>query len=166
MDYFTTTLEKIRSLEIQGAANIAREGAKAFVLKVSESKYKDKKSLMKGMGSIKKKVFATRPTEPFMRNLINYIIDSVIDRDFKYIIPSLATSLDKALKLVAKFERDLVEIGAKKIRKGYVVYTHCHSSTVVKILKKAKDEGILVVCHGLEKPLQHRGADFLRRHHI
>ena len=154
MDYFTTTLEKIRSLEIQGAANIAREGAKAFVLKVSESKYKDRKSLMKGMDTIKKKVFATRPTEPFMRNLINYIIYSVIDRDFKYIIPSLNTSLDKALKLVAKFERDLVEIGAKKIRKGYVVYTHCHSSTVVNILKKAKDEGINFEVHNTEtRPL-------------
>ncbi|MCK5026406.1 MAG: ribose 1,5-bisphosphate isomerase, partial [Nanoarchaeota archaeon] len=95
-----------------------------------------------------------RSTEPFMRNLINYIIDSSKDMDFKYVVPSLNTSLDKTLKLIAKSERDIVEIGAKKIKKGYVVYTHCHSSTVVNILKKAKDNGVNFEVHNTEtRPL-------------
>lgn len=154
MDYFTITLAKIRNLEIQGAASIAKEGAKAFVLKVSESRYKDKKDLIKGIDSIKKKIFAVRSTEPFMRNVINYIIYSSIDMDFKYIVQSLNTCLDKTLKLIAKSERDIVKIGAKKIKKGYVVYTHCHSSTVVNILKKAKDNGVDFEVHNTEtRPL-------------
>ena len=154
MDYFTTTLAKIRNLEIQGASSIAKEAAKAFVLKVSESRYKDKKSMIKGMAAIKKKIFATRSTEPFMRNLINYIIDSSKDMDFKYVVPSLNTNLNKTLKLITKSERDIIEIGAKKIKKGYVVYTHCHSSTVVNILKKAKDNGVNFEVHNTEtRPL-------------
>ena len=40
------------------------------------------------------------------------------------------------------------EIGAKRIRSGMLVFTHCHSSTVTRTLAKAKAEGkeFSVIC--------------------
>ncbi len=42
--------------------------------------------------------------------------------------------------LEASKER-IAEIGAKRIQDNMVVFTHCHSSTVTNLLKKAKKEG-------------------------
>ena len=154
MDYFTTTLKKINNLEIQGAADIAKAASKAFVFKISTSKSKNKQELMKEINVIRKKIFSTRTTEPFMRNMINYIVSSTSEMDFKYIIPALHVNLNKTLKWISKCERELVDIGAKRIKKGYIVYTHCHSSTVIRILKKSKDSGNKFEVHNTEtRPL-------------
>jgi len=150
MDYFNATLSKIRNLEIQGAADIAKEASKAFIFKISKSKSKDRDELIREINIIKQKIFNTRPTEPFMRNMINYIISSAQDMDFKYIIPSLHINLNKTLRWTTKTERELANIG----KKGYVAYTHCHSSTVVSIFKKAKDAGTEFEVHNTEtRPL-------------
>jgi ribose 1,5-bisphosphate isomerase len=40
------------------------------------------------------------------------------------------------------------EIGAKRIKDGSIVFTHCHSSTVTRLLAKAKEQGknFSVIC--------------------
>lgn len=154
MDKFTKTLNQIKNLEIQGAANVAKEAAKAFFYKLSISKYNNKEDILKDIENIKKIIFKTRPTEPFMRNIINYLSHSVKDIDYRYIIPSIQVNLNKTLKWISKCERDISYIGAKKIRKGFIVYTHCHSSTVLNIMKKAKDNKISFEVHNTEtRPL-------------
>jgi ribose 1,5-bisphosphate isomerase len=49
--------------------------------------------------------------------------------------------------LEASRER-IAEIGAKRIRDGMVVFTHCHSSTVTHLLRKASQDGktFKVIC--------------------
>ena len=46
------------------------------------------------------------------------------------------------------------EIGAKRIKEGAIIFTHCHSSTVCNILKLAKKRGINFEVHNTEtRPL-------------
>lgn len=108
---FEQICRDIKSLKIQGAQNIARFGVKAFKLK------HDKASI--------KKLLSLRPTEPTLRNAINFCFKNPKKN------PDLALKhLDETQKIIAKY-------GARKIRKGDIVYTHCHSSTVTAIIKEA-----------------------------
>jgi len=73
-----------------------------------------------------KKLLSLRPTEPLLRN-----------------------SLTAAKKFNQQFVLDhfknarkkYIGYGKKLIKSGFVIFTHCHSSSVVSILKEAKKEG-------------------------
>ena len=68
-----------------------------------------------------KKLISLRPTEPLLRNSLH-----------------IATKFgsEKVLNHLDSAEKKIVTLGVKKVKR--VVFTHCHSSTVVKILKEAK----------------------------
>jgi len=68
-----------------------------------------------------KKLISLRPTEPLLRNAL---------RVAKKFSPEIA------LDHIDSSEKKIIKKGVKKVKK--VVFTHCHSSTVVNILKEAK----------------------------
>ncbi len=108
---FNQILKDIKSLKIQGAENIARAGIKALKLK------HDKNSITK--------IITTRPTEPCLRNAINFVL-----MDIK-------KNADLALKHFDDAEKMIATIGSRKIRNNDIVFTHCHSRAVMNILKEA-----------------------------
>jgi len=110
MDLVEKTVRDIKALRIQGAEAVAEAAIKAWI------KAKDKN---KAYNLLVK----SRPTEPMLRNVLKYLR---FGGDGK--------------KLLEKLEKDkekIKKIGSRKIKNGYVVYTHCHSSTVTGILKYA-----------------------------
>jgi len=114
MDIVEKTVRDIKGLRIQGAENIARAAIIAW------SKAKDKKKASE-------KLAKTRPTEPMLRNVLKYL-----------------EKFGDAKGLLKKLDEDrkkIEEIGSKKIQDGFIVYTHCHSSTVTSVLKKAWKDG-------------------------
>jgi ribose 1,5-bisphosphate isomerase len=119
-------IEKIKSLEIQGAQNIAVKGIEAFGLKMKETS--DKTLLQKYADEI----IATRSTEPGMRNGINFCLANV---------GTIENPAEEAIKHFQESNKIIAEIGSKKIKDGMIVFTHCHSSTVEAILVKAHEEG-------------------------
>ncbi len=107
-------LSDIVSVKIQGAENIARAGIRAFLLEPTRKSAK--------------KIFKTRPTEPLMQNAIKTLLKSKL--------PSLTAK--KFLKDLKKSHEKIAKCGAKLIKNDMNVYTHCHSSTVIDILKYAR----------------------------
>jgi ribose 1,5-bisphosphate isomerase len=96
-------------------------------------------------------LFASRSTEPLMRNAVRWIISQVEDsgkKEVDALAEVVASSAKKFLKDLEASKECITEIGAKRIRDGMVVFTHCHSSTVTNILRKAKEDGktFEVVC--------------------
>jgi ribose 1,5-bisphosphate isomerase len=89
-----------------------------------------------------------------MRNAVNYIM-----RELNYDDPIELTKVicDKVDYVLNRFEENkkiIARIGSKKIRNGSVVFTHCHSSTILEILKQAKKEGKKFEVHNTEtRPL-------------
>ncbi len=118
------TAENIKKLEIQGAKNIALAAVRSLK-KVKEKEYDQAVSLLK----------ASRPTEPMMRNILDYITHK---KDEGY---SLKEAISFAEKLAEDSGKEVVEVGKEKIFNNYKILTHCHSSTVMNILKKAWAEG-------------------------
>ena len=117
------TIRKIKSIEIQGATNVA----KAAIREMKETLKKNPRKIK----YVSKLLMNSRPTEPLMRNGIRYILSGNS-------VEEMIKNADEFLDLVKKADENISLIGSNFIKKNSVVYTHCHSSTVVSILRKAK----------------------------
>ena len=112
MDRFSKICKDIKEIKIQGAENVAKAALVAYSLKPNASSIK--------------KLISLRKTEPMVVNALNY---------------AKKHSVDETLKLIKENERKIIENVVKLIKNGFVVYTHCHSSTVTSILIKAHKFG-------------------------
>ncbi|NIQ07050.1 MAG: S-methyl-5-thioribose-1-phosphate isomerase [Candidatus Korarchaeota archaeon] len=139
-----TTAKKIKRLEIQGARNVAIAAIKAIETLAKETKAKNKKKFLKELSEAKEILFISRETEPLMRNAVRWII-SQVERSGKEKIKELAEIVASAsqrfLRNLEDSKEKIAEIGARRIRNNSVILTHCHSSTVTYLLKRAKKEG-------------------------
>ena len=131
MDKFDKICKDIKSLKIQGAENIAIEGVKALLLK------HDSESI--------KKIISTRPTEPALRNAVNFAKPNP-----KKLVPKVLRHFQESKKKIIKF-------GKEKIKDGDIVYTHCHSSTVIAILEAAWKKGKRFEVHNTETRPMYQG---------
>jgi ribose 1,5-bisphosphate isomerase len=139
-----TAARKIRLLEVQGARNVAIAATEAINALAKETKAKNKKQFLKELLEAKEVLFVSRETEPLMRNAVRWII-SQVERSGKETVKELAQIVSSAshqfLRDLEDSKERIAEIGARRIRDDSVIFTHCHSSTVTYLLKKAKEEG-------------------------
>lgn len=145
------TSEKIRKLEVQGARNVAIAAIKALQALTKETNAKTKKEFLNELSKAQELLFASRETEPLMRNAVRWVISQAENRNKESVkelgeIVSLATT--RFLESLDESREQIAKIGAKRIRDGSVVFTHCHSSTVTRLLAQAKKDGktFKVIC--------------------
>lgn len=115
MDRFSRICRDIKAMKVQGAEGVARAALEAIQIR------SDKKAI--------KTLTGLRSTEPMLRNAI------------KFASPDPKILAAKALRIFDKAAIDIAAIGSKKIQDGMKVFTHCHSSAVMSILKEAKRQG-------------------------
>jgi len=145
------TADRIRKLEVQGARNVAIAAIKALEELAKATKAETRKEFMKELKEAQAALFASRETEPLMRNAVRWII-SQVENSSKEKAEALAkvvsSSSSQFLKNLEASKECIAEIGAKRIRHNMVVFTHCHSSTVTHLLSKAQKDGrnFEVVC--------------------
>jgi ribose 1,5-bisphosphate isomerase len=145
------TAERIRKLQVQGARNVAIAAIKAIQTQAEQTTSKTKTTFIGELVEAQRIFSAARETEPLMRNAIRCLItqaqNSEIDK-----VPALSKLIVSA---ASQFLEDLevsreqtAEVGARRIRDSSVIFTHCHSSTVTRMLAKAKMSGktFKVVC--------------------
>ncbi len=115
MDKFERICRDIETVKIQGAENVAKAAVEALMIR------SDKKAV--------ERLVSLRATEPCLRNAVSYVM-----KDPKRYGPL-------AVEHFTASKEKLFSCGAQKIDDGMTVFTHCHSSAVVGIMKKAKEEG-------------------------
>ncbi len=150
-DSIEVIAEKIIKLQVQGARNVAIAAVQALQTLAEQTTATNKTEFFAELKKAQTLFSNTRPTEPLMRNAIRYIINQTQNapednvKDLRDIVTSSANGFLKDLS--ASRER-AAEIGAKRIGEGSVVFTHCHSSTVTRLLAKAKANGadFRVIC--------------------
>jgi len=138
------TAEKIRKLEIQGARNVAIAAVEALEKMCAQLWVGNRQDFIRELDRAKEILSATRPTEPLMRNAIKWIIGSVQGssrNEVKALAGIVSSSACEFLTALERSRECIAEIGAKRIGDGTIVFTHCHSSTVTHMLKKAKQVG-------------------------
>ena len=105
---FSELIKKIKEVKIQGAKNIARAGIMAMSMKSFNEA----------------NLLRTRPTEPALRNALEY---------------AKRFGQKEALKHFEISKKKIKQFGYKKVKRR--VFTHCHSGTVMEVLKEAKCRG-------------------------
>lgn len=123
---FQEILHQIREVRIQGARNIAEAGIFAFLKNPSKASAKQ--------------IIATRPTEPLLQNSLSLILKSKDQNK----------TAKRILSYLRESEKEIAQEGQELIKNGMNIFTHCHSSTVIDILKKAKKHGKEFVVYNTE----------------
>jgi len=129
MNHTETTAAQIRELKIQGANAIAKEALRALATDLEENPGADREALASILS-------AARPNEPMLRNLLRAFLGADFSsRGFQ----SLAEDM---LDRLQHEEAAIAASGAGLIHDGMAVFTHCHSSSAVGVLKEAHRRGV------------------------
>jgi ribose 1,5-bisphosphate isomerase len=152
---FQTIVEDIKDLKIQGAQAVAKAGVQALQLFAKKIKGHRKIDQIHNLNRAKQILFKTRPTEPAMRNALNYVMTDIEAAEDIY------TEINKRTKEANDHfdlvKKKIIQIGVKKIRNDMIIFTHCHSSTVIEILKYAKEKGKKFTVHNTETRPKYQG---------
>jgi eIF-2B alpha/beta/delta-like uncharacterized protein len=135
----------IKDIKIQGATNIARASFLILKKELSSNKFSKITEVKKYFEKASSLLKNARPTEPLLFNGIRYIefkIKSCDKNNIDDFISEILKALDYYLDLLDRSLENLKSYGQAIIKKGDNVIVHCHSSSVVGVLKNAHDFGI------------------------
>ncbi len=143
--------KKIKSLEIQGASNVATSAIQ-FLSDYAHRVGKNltPKELYEKLIEAREVLVQTRVTEPALRNGLNFILNKVEKNVSTHSINEILEIISKGneeFKFVIKnAKQKIAEIGARRIPdvtidNEFCIMTHCHSSVVNAILLEAKQQG-------------------------
>ncbi len=140
----------IKAIRIQGARNVAKASVEALILQAKYSKAKTPKVFYNEIKKLSAVLAETRPTEPMMRNALEaavkiLYVETKTRQSIRTLREKFIESQKAYLKKVEEDKKKLLSYGAKLVPKNALVITHCHSSTVTGILKKAKGKNIDVI---------------------
>ena len=115
MDKFDRICKDIKDLKIQGAINVAEAAIEALELKNTKAS--------------RKKLISLRPTEPKLQNAIRH---------------SLVFGKKETLEKIQRNKERISKHGQNILKKKNIIFTHCHSSTVLSIIEEGlnKKKGI------------------------
>ena len=123
---FNNIARDIKNLKIQGAKNIAKKALQAYFLIPTKNS--------------KKKLLSLRPTEPLLKKVLTL---AEKNKSSKEILNHLNNSQEKINKFVFKL-----------IKKQDIIFTHCHSSTLVNALIYSRKKGKIFQVYNTEtRPL-------------
>ncbi len=151
---FKKVVKDISTLKIQGAENVAKQGAKAIYAILKSNKHRNSRELWHDLKLGRTMLFKSRPTEPALRNAINYLFHNLHHDDVNTMKHELNYRLKKVQNHFKESKQKIIEYGSRKIKNGMVIFTHCHSSTVTGILIKSKKKKKRFEVHNTEtRPL-------------
>ncbi|MBI5002737.1 translation initiation factor eIF-2B [Candidatus Woesearchaeota archaeon] len=152
---FTQVVKDIKTLRIQGAEGVAREGVRSLLLVLKESHAVTHEAVLAELYHARDQLIAARPTEPCLRNALAYVFHNIYSYDEHHSLFQMLTQrINEVILFFDTSKQKIAQLGAAKIRHKSIVYTHCHSSTVVAILLAAKKQGKKFTVHNTEtRPL-------------
>ncbi len=140
------TRSRIKSLQIQGAENVALAAVQALAVQARESNAQNPAELMRELEKTASFLSRSRPTEPAMRNELSAIIRAASTDakrgaralDLKKLVLQKAIAYEKYADAA---KGAIAKAGAKLVPNGGAVFVHCHSSSVMAALKLAFRQG-------------------------
>jgi len=148
MNIVNSTIRDIKSLKIQSATNVRKRAVLALVKSSTASKTKSENEFRKEFLKNANLLFCARPTEPELRTALRIIKKSISREGL-----SVNEMKEKIIQTAKNYEVDrlvslksVAEFGASLIEPNSVILTHCHSSSVVETLIKAKKKISKVYC--------------------
>ena len=148
MEQLLRDAERIKSLEIQGASNIATSAIDFLSNYAKRLKSKDIQKCFADLYNAKEILINTRPTEPAMKNGLKFIMNKLEQEKetciAKYISDIIEKYKNQYYDMLQSSKKMIAEIGARRFPvadRKFIVMTHCHSSLVTAIFLEAKKQG-------------------------
>lgn len=144
------TAKKIKELKIQGAISIALAAANAMEKLIAKSKAKTREEFLEELEEAGNILIDSRPTAVALPNAVRSYLGKVSEIDAP--LPGLkkkALSIGKDLvKEITESVELIGKFGAVEVNDGSKILIHCHSSTVMAVLKEAwrQDKKFEVYC--------------------
>jgi len=136
------TAEKIKSMEIRGAGRIARAAAVALRDHALSLQGKDLPAFTAEMGQAAEMLVATRPTAVSLPNAV-HIVMTGLDRakDTEDARSGLVSRADGFIQSSRHAVEDIARFGARHIRDGDTILTHCNSEVALGCIIEAHRSG-------------------------
>lgn len=153
----------IKDLNIQGATNVAIATIEGMKLYADISSVQEKNLFYKEFFEVADMLSHARANEPLATNGVKYV-KYFFNKKFS-VLPELATMkrelvslTDDFLDIIGQSKKDLIEKSWRFFSNYNKIFTHCHSSTAVSLIKSIKQNkgNFEVVCTETRPKLQGR----------
>lgn len=136
----------IREMRIRGAGELARSAVRALIIACKESSATDDQGLLDDLRKAARTLLETRPTAVSLPNGIRYVIHRVNQasqrtRDVEQLRLACIAAADEFIANSNTAIERIGEIGARRIKDGDILMTHCNSSAVISVIKTAWSMG-------------------------
>lgn len=140
--------ERIKTLEIQGATNVALSAIdflSDYAKRLEDCCTPD--DWFEKLYEAEQILVGTRPTEPALRNGLTYILKKLETLKENLNVDNILELIDRYRneykEMIQNSKNRIAEIGARRIpdKDEFIIMTHCHSSVVNGILLEAKRQG-------------------------
>lgn len=151
--------EDIRSIKIQWATNIAKAAIEVLWKELAKQKFNSLSELKIFLAKASMLLRSARATEPMLFNGLKLIStkyqgESTKSKDILQLQKKLSEAAAGYVAGIEKEEEIRPAIGAKLIKSGRNIVTHCHSWSVVKVLTTAYTSGKKIHVYNTEtRPL-------------
>ena len=130
-------VQDIKEIKIQWATNIAREACKIMQQELNNREFKNPEELKQFFDKASQMLIDARETEPLLRNAMKYAKSKFKKRTNKY---EIANAFWEYLWWIEREEKIRPEKWSELIHDWDIVFTHCHSKSVIDILVKARND--------------------------
>jgi len=140
----TRIAKDIRTMRIRGAGRIARAVAKALRIAAKESRATSPSSFRKEIEDSSRLLLETRPTAVSLPNAVRFVtlpLETLRGALVEELRNAIVRRADEFIQNSLDAVRRIGEIGAKRVRKGDVILTHCNSECALSIIKTAHAQG-------------------------
>jgi ribose-1,5-bisphosphate isomerase, e2b2 family len=136
------TANAIQDMSIRGAGRIARAGASALSDFAENYKGNDISMFVKDINKASKTILDSRPTAVSLWNGVQSVLKDVDTAEsVKDAVKMIKDNASRFVKNSEKAVETIGRIGAKRIKDGDLVVTHCNSSAALSAIKEAHRQG-------------------------
>jgi len=145
-DPIGSTYLQIRSMRVRGAGRIARAAVSALRDYSEGGRFSSADAFYAGLLSAGEKLKSARPTAVSLPNAVNFVL-AVARKSGGRALPvgsavkGVVAACDGFIASSLKATEKIGDYGAKRIRDGDVIMTHCNSEAVTSILATAHKAG-------------------------
>lgn len=136
------TAEKIRSMEVRGAAEIARQAAIALKEEALAYQGKDVQGFRTTMNGAKDVLLASRPTAISLWNGVQFVMKGMNgQKDADEARDTVVRNADLFVKRSQEALANIGRMGANRLKEGSRVMTHCNSKAAITAIIEAHRQG-------------------------
>jgi len=140
--FVTETADKIKRMEIRGAGRIAREAAEALRRQAEEIPNGDLEYFRREMEGAAQTLIATRPTAVSLPNAVHFVM-SGLERaaTLKEARAGIINRAEQFIQTSRHAVENIAQFGARHIRDGDTLLTHCNSEAALGCIIEAHRSG-------------------------